>query len=233
MPDYTTGSIAPRLQPDAGSGPWCADAQSARMLLYQRALEAALGTGALELFPGSDAARQMRLYLANTGHDLPVDVAALLARSAQLSQQCLDELALAHAYAQGLPAGRHDIRSTRVARGYFRQRQDANLFFAIGGYAHWGRGTVRVHLGDNGRRHYEMDFAFEFFDRYNWDSGKTVRIAGIEITDAFMQQFHRQCHAREYDLRGALRQRLRWDHGQAPQVVRDGGAAAVAGAVRP
>lgn len=233
MPDYALGNAPPRIRPDVGSGPWCSEQQSTRFLLYKRALEAALDTHGLTLFPGPDAVRHMRHYLNNTGQDLPVDVSALMARSAQLSKQYTDELAAAHAFAQTLPLGRHDIHSTRLAQGYFRQRDDANLFFAIGGYSYWGQGSVTVLEDERSGKRYEMEFQFEFFDRYNWDGGKKVAIAGVEVTDAFMQNFHRQCYAREYDLRGTLRQRLRWAHGYPPQVVQTQSSAAMGTQARP
>lgn len=221
------------LKPDVGSGPWCSEPQTARFLVYKRALEAALDTHLLTLAPGPDAVRRMRHYLNNTGQDLPVDVSALLARSAQLSQQYAEELTAAQTFAQQLPAGRHDISSTRLAQGYFRQSQDANLFFAIGGYSYWGHGSVAISAPERGDQEYEMDFSFEFFDRYNWDGGKQVTMAGVVVTDAFMQNFHRQCYAREYDLRGTLRQRLRWVHGRPVQVVREDSTRASGTKARP
>lgn len=233
MPDYALGHAPPRVQPDPGSGPWCGEPQTAQFLVYKRALEAALDTHGLTLFPGPDAVRHMRHYLNNTGQDLPVDVSALMARSAQLSRQYTDELAAAVAFAQTLVEGRHHIRSTRLAQGYFRQSQDANLFFAVGGYSYWGQASVTVESDPKSGKHYEMDFSFEFFDRYNWDGGKKVTIAGVVVTDAFMQNFHRQCYAREFDLRGTLQQRLRWAHGHPAQVVQSSSSPATGTQARP
>lgn len=233
MPDYTIGTASPAVKPDAGSGPWCADPQSTRFLLYKRALETALDTHTLTLFPGPDAVRHMRHYFNNTGNDLPVDVSALMAKSSALSKQYLDEVQAARAFAQTLAPGRHDLRSSRLAQGYFRQSQDANLFFAIGGYSYWGHGSVTITMDAKTGRQYEMDFHFEFYDRYNWDGGKKVEIGGIEVTDAFMQNFHRQCYAREYDVRGTLKQRLRWVHGGPAEVVKLPSTAATGTQARP
>lgn len=233
MPDYAIGAGSPLLRPDLGSGIWCSETQTPRFLVYKRALEAALDTHVLTLAPGPDAVRHMRHYFNNTGNDLPVDVSALLARSAELSRQYEEELARARAFVERLPPGRHDISSTRTSQGYFRQDQDANLFFAIGGYSYWGGGSVSIVAPEKGDREYELDFSFEFFDRYNWDGGKQVTIAGIVVTDAFMQNFHRQCYAREYDVRGKLQQRLRWTHGRAPQVVKQQSTAANGTKARP
>jgi hypothetical protein len=43
-----------------------------------------------------------------------------------------------------------------------------------------------------GQRQFELDFQYDYFDRYNWDKGKSVDIAGTTITDQFMGEFHRQ-----------------------------------------
>lgn len=65
------------------------------------------------------------------------------------------------------------------------------------------------------------------FDRYNWDTGKSVTIGPITVTDAFMGEFHRQGLAREYDCYGSLRRRFIWTGDNAApsdrMIVRDGG----------
>ncbi|MDB4972856.1 MAG: hypothetical protein JWN48_1197 [Myxococcaceae bacterium] len=52
-----------------------------------------------------------------------------------------------------------------------------------------------------------------FFDRYNWDHGKSVTIGGITVTDRFMSEFHRQGLAREFDCVGVLKRKLSWVQG--------------------
>jgi hypothetical protein len=59
-----------------------------------------------------------------------------------------------------------------------------------------------------------MTFDYKFYDRYNWDEGKKVTIFGIEVTDRFMGEFHRQGLAREYDYFGATRRSLQWSKGE-------------------
>jgi hypothetical protein len=211
MPDYALGTASPTITPDVGSGTWCGDTQTAVFLVYKRMLEAALETGGPTLTLGADAVRHMRHYMNNTGKDLQLDMTAMMAKSSQLSGQFKAELEAAKAFVQTLPQGRHAIRSQRLAQGYFRQRDDRNLFFAIGGYSYWGQGTASVLAHEAGhQRHFALDFEFHFYDRYNWDGGKQVHIAGITVTDTFMQNFHKQCYAREYDVHGTLRQQVRW-----------------------
>jgi hypothetical protein len=53
------------------------------------------------------------------------------------------------------------------------------------------------------------------FDRYNWDKGKSVEIAGITITDRFMGEFHRQGLAQEFDCMGSFKRRFTWTAGSS------------------
>lgn len=171
-----------------------------------------MDAGTTTLTIGPDATRHMRHYMNNTGNELRLDLSRLLQRSVQLKRQFDQELAEAQRFVETLEPGRHSLSSQRLAQGYFRQSDDRNLFFAIGGYSYWGMGEVELMRDppDSEDLRAEMDFSFHFFDRYNWDGGKKVEIAGVTITDAFMQQFHRQCYAREYDVRGIHRQRVVW-----------------------
>jgi hypothetical protein len=210
MPDYAIGTAPPNIKPDVGSGAWCSDTQTAKLLVYKRGLEMAMDSGATSVAIGAHATRHMRHYMNNTGNGLRLDLAELVARSAQLKQQYEAELAQAKAFVQTLRAGRHLIRSTRTAQGYFRQSNDRELFFAIGGYSYWGTGEVLLTPAPDDAFAAELHFTFEFYDRYNWDGGKKVEIAGVTITDEFMQRFHRECYAREYDLQGQLKRLEKW-----------------------
>jgi hypothetical protein len=209
MTDYVLSTQAPAGGTDAGAGAWCSAPQTAAMLLYKRGLQFALDTRSLDLSIGPDAVAHMRHFLNNTGNDYALDMSALMANSAQLRQRVDEEIVLAKAFAQSLVAGRHHISSSRQAHGYFRQAESSNLFFAIGGFAYWGQGVVQVPEDTRASR-ITLDFEFHFFDRYNWDSGKSVSIAGMTITDDFMQQFHRQCYAREFNIKGVSKHRVEW-----------------------
>lgn len=211
MPRYVLSDKAPAAAADKGSGPWCSAPQTAKFLVYKRAIEFALDTHAVDLTIGADAVAHMRHYLANTGHDYTLDMPAVMVKSSKLRLNQDDEVAQARAFSETLPVGLHDISSSTHGYGSFSQVSDRNLFFAIGSYTYWGQGRVRVEPVDVDKRRYTLDFEFHFFDRYNWDKGKSVTIAGMKVSDEFMQDFHRQCYAREFDLRGVARQRVVWD----------------------
>ncbi len=111
-----------------------------------------------------------------------------------------------------LSPGNYRITSQRANNGYNRKSENANWFFAIGGYSTWGRGTTVVSEGSGGRQ-YDLDFEYRFYDRYNWDAGKSVTIGGITVTDAFMGEFHREGMAREFDCNGSFRRHFAWRKG--------------------
>jgi hypothetical protein len=37
-----------------------------------------------------------------------------------------------------------------------------------------------------GQRQFELALQYNCYDRYNWDNGKSVELAGITVTDKFM-----------------------------------------------
>lgn len=114
------------------------------------------------------------------------------------------ELAEAKKYATNLPAGTYWITSSKVRTGYARKGENSNWFYAVGGYAYWGKAKATV-IPIGNQRSIKMDFEFKLFDRYNWDKGKKVTIGSYKITDDFMQKFHRQCYAREFNVKGLYR----------------------------
>jgi len=49
---------------------------------------------------------------------------------------------------------------------------------------------------------------FKLHVHYNWDKGKKVTIGSYKITDDFMQKFHRQCYAREFNVKGSFKKMI-------------------------
>ncbi|MET8702518.1 hypothetical protein ABZW10_27180 [Kitasatospora sp. NPDC004723] len=47
-----------------------------------------------------------------------------------------------------------------------------------------------------------MQYQVNVWDRYNWDSGKSTNIAGINVSDSDMQGLHQTGLAQEYNLNG-------------------------------
>ena len=101
------------------------------------------------------------------------------------------EFRQAQRFIQTLPPCEHYFTARTGESSYNYKAESPDWFFAIGGYTYWGKGVAKVLPRQHGNR-YEVAFSYCFFDRYNWDGGKSVDIAGITITDEFMAEFHRE-----------------------------------------
>lgn len=211
MPSYAIGDKAPALHPDAGSGPWCSAPKTMQYGLLKQMIELAMETDKIQLQVGPEAVAQMHHFLDNTGTDYIVDVEQMMTRSDYLRQRHDEELAEAKAFAETLQPGTYSITSTRVHGGYFRRSHDPRYYFAIGGFTYWGQGRVVVKDAGRGGRSYALDFEFHFYDRYNWDNGKKTEVAGVSVKDAYLQELHRHCYAREYDVKGESKRQVTWE----------------------
>ena len=101
-----------------------------------------------------------------------------------------------------------------MSGGYNSHSENPNWFFAVGGYSVWGKGRVTVTAAPDAAR-YDLAFTYRLCDRYNWDTGKSVKILGVTVTDTFMGEFHREGLAREYDYYGTALRRFQWKKGEA------------------
>ncbi len=179
------------------------------MLVYKRSIQMLMDTGTVDIAIGPNAVRHMQHYMNMTGNDLIVDLRDFAERSKKLKEIYIQEIHEAKEFSQTLPIGTHFITSETSATGYFDDSKD--LYYAIGGYSYWGKGTVAVMKNsESNNNSYAMDFEFHFFDRYNWDKGKEVHIGAIPITDEFMGEFHRQCYAMEYNIKGVYKETIVW-----------------------
>lgn len=55
-----------------------------------------------------------------------------------------------------------------------------------------------------------MDFDLKIYDRYNWNAGQSFDSFGQNISDNFMETFHKKGVAREYDVFGVLPLKFTW-----------------------
>lgn len=127
------------------------------------------------------------------------------------------ELKLAQEFAETLaPTEGQGSRVVRITSGsasggYNRKGESKNWFYAVGGYAAWGKGKVKIEpIRGTKRCKFTLDFEYKFKDRYNWDTGKKVTILGVEITDEFMGRFHKQGLAKEFEMHGTISKRVTW-----------------------
>lgn len=229
MPEYIQGVNDPKFKVDAGSGNWCSSSPPTREAINLKDNLELLTSDVVRFFR-PDAASHLEHYLGNSGDDYNLNMSDLMKKSEQLRKNYHDELEQAKRFCEELEAGYHTITSSRVSAHNFAEENNGNLYYAIGGYQYWGKGSVEIAAINQGgithhpsivnydaslRCRYILDFVFTLFDRYNWnidqkDAG--VRLGGlIPISDVSMGQLHKECLAREYNVWGVLKQRVTWE----------------------
>lgn len=225
--EFAPGDVDPPVTRDEGAGEWGTDPTTVEMTVKRGLIYDILPTAAIVI--GDDAVAHMLHYLVGTGSDYTIDFEDMIDDVPLTKQYYENEIELAKAYVETLPAGVHKFTSTKIMPNlYATKDQSYNWYFAIGGYSAWGKGVATVTDKPNGTRAYRMEFEYKFFDRYNWDGGKKVNIFGIEVTDEFMARFHREGLAREFDCYGSVSKSVTWDGGS---LVGAGAALMTAGAV--
>ena len=211
---YKIGTNDPSITPDFGAGPFNTESTTASMWALKQAILEILpfqGNSAV-VFIGPDAAMHMKHYLDASGRIFTINLESMVDSGPTAQGRFKNEVQQAQKFVEKLDAGTHSITSQTAESAYNYQNENKNWYFAVGGYSTWGKGAVTIKNGSIGRE-YEMQFEYKFYDRYNWDTGKSVKIGGIEITDKFMGDFHRQGLAREFDMVGSIKRTFRWKQG--------------------
>ncbi|MCC7342932.1 MAG: peptidoglycan-binding protein [Bryobacterales bacterium] len=210
--DYKIGADDPTITPDPGSGVWGAKSAELSYIALKEILTDSSFLGAAVIAIGDDAVKHLVHYFNNTGRSLTIDLEGMVDEVPTAKKMLEFEVDQAKAFVETLPPGTHQITSRTAESSYNYKDESKNWYFAVGGYSVWGKGVATVRDTPTGKE-YTLQFEYKFFDRYNWDKGKAVTIAGITITDAFMGEFHKQGLAREYDEIGSLRRTFQWKHG--------------------
>lgn len=210
---YVVGTSDPQVPVDPGAGPWNTMPASASDHVARLGIVKTLTTTALPFPPR--AKEHMLHYLGNTGDDLWINLELMIQSVPNANRLMYREINLARDFAESLglhqrPDSCTSITSSATSVGYNRAEQDMDWFYAVGGYHSWGKADV---IADPSGV-YTMQFEYKFFDRYNWDKGKGINIAGLKInTDDFLADFHRKGLAREYNLLGSIRRTVTWKIG--------------------
>ncbi len=208
MAQYQIGTSDPTITPDAGAGVWNSVSTTLEMRLKKGAILSNMGAAYAVI--GDDAAKHLIHYFNNTGNDYTIDLQNLIDNVTNEKNLFESEIAIAKRFVETLPVGTHQITSGRATGGYITKAENWNWFFAVGGYSVWGKGTAKITVNATGQKSYELDFEYKFFDRYNWDGGKSVDIFGVTITDEFMGRFHREGLAKEFNMYGSVKRKLSW-----------------------
>ena len=213
---YQIGMGDPTIGPDVGAGRFNSEPTEFAMSVLKQAILEILpprGISAATLI-GPDAARHMLHYMGASGRKFTIDLEGMINSGPTAKARFRNEVSQAQKFVETLGVGRHQITSKMAESAYNYKHESSNWYFAVGGYSTWGKGTATVHNGARGFE-YELKFEYKFFDRYNWDTGKSVKIGPIEITDEFMGKFHRQGLAQEFDMVGSIKRTFRWKQGEA------------------
>lgn len=207
---FKIGTDDPPIKPDRGAGVWDSEDTSPQSYLVKYLVVSdPKFLAACWVAIGDDATKHLAHYFANNGAEYTIDLEGMLSDVARARLVFHQEIWDMVDYVRQLPPGRWPITSQHVTQNndtYNYQGENRNWFFAIGGYTVWGKGNATVDAAGN----VQLDYEYRFFDRYNWDGGKHVTIAGITITDEWMGRFHREGVAREFNCVGSVRRSLRW-----------------------
>jgi len=153
-------------------------------------------------------------YLNNSGRDFDIRLQAMIDEIKSAKTLLNIEIGMAQNFVESLPDGKYKITSGAASTAYNRKDESKNWYYAVGGYSAWGKGTAVV-CEDK----YTLEFEYKFYDRYNWDVGKSVTFLGVTITDEFMGDFHRQGIAKEFDMFGKIKKTLKWKKGETPTIT--------------
>ena len=209
---YKEGTDDPIPKTDKGAGAW----KSAPLTLRSMAIKVAITAqpffyGATMAGIGVNATRHLVHYFGNTGRDYKIDLEGMFADNKHARENVLEfEIGCMADYIDTCPDGTWSITCKQVIQNdytYNTKEHSKDWYFAIGGYGVWTKAKARIPF--KGKVH--ADIELKFFDRYNWDGNKKVDIAGLEITDEFMGDFHREGLAREFNCVGSLKRKLSWE----------------------
>lgn len=213
-PDFKVGVDDPPPSHDAGAGPWNSKPKEIGTRVLHTAMKQRDFQSAAMVFIGYDAVRHLNHYNNNSGAPLDINLAGMINDVPSARKLYETIVANLKVYMEEFPEGSWSITSKRKWGGYNLKSESTNWYFAVGGYSAWIKGRVTISGSDKDRK-YIFDGQYKFYDRYNWDGGKQVTIAGIVITDQAMGEFHRQGLSREYDEIGSCAVRFSWRHGSA------------------
>lgn len=211
--DYKLGSDDPVIREDPGAGAWNSEPQTRTMAILKRLIQAGIWTVWIGM---PDAVNHLSHYFGNSGSDYTIRLQAMIDDVPSAARAYKRELDDAMNYIETLPNGNYQITSGTPSSPYSQKSESWNWYYAVGGYSAWGKGSVTICNGQ-----YTLKFEYKSADKYNWDAGKFVTIAGITITDEFMGEFHRQGYAKEFKMNGSIKKTVSWKKGQTA-VITDG-----------
>ena len=188
-----------------GAGPYNSEDPSwtdrAQMLTFRSMAVAASGLGL------GNAAGNLEHYLDNTGADRtnsPDDMMEEMPSFREAVQALATEHA-SQAFGAVVATGRGGSKTfvSPWTGFYATKAKSTDWFFALGGFSFAVAGEVAVRQESGGKWTGEVSYKVYVFDRYNWDSGKSVTIGPFTFEDTELGRMHLVGLAREYIVRGS------------------------------
>jgi hypothetical protein len=170
--EYGLGRGDPPRGHDAGSGRWNSSPKEAGYIALGTAIVAGLPVayGAI----GDDATKHLIHHFATRAPPMASTSKAWCGKSLRRKTSMKTKWPkpkICRIASRGSP--RYPLAPH--AERYNLPEESKNWYYAIGGYSVWGGGTAVVSEA-GAQRQFELDFEYSFFDRYNWDKGKSVRL---------------------------------------------------------
>lgn len=184
-----------------GSGPYAQ--RGANLGDYATHEAAASAAGLMQPF-WPDAARNLMHFLGNSGKPLDMNTNGMLKDLPELQSKVNSDLkiyadaAIDDAKASGYTEPMTYPFVTDWQDNYAEKSENANWYYATGGYQHATAGTITVYPDGSYTYKYQVHTA----DRYNWDGDKKTGIGPLTIHDTELQELHRAGIAQEFDLVG-------------------------------
>ena len=184
-----------------GSGPYAQ--RGANLGDYATHEAAASAAGLMQPF-WPDAARNLMHFLGNSGKPIDMNTNGMLNDLPSLRGKVNNDLkdytnaALKDAKTSGYTGPVTYPFVTGWQDEYAEKSENANWYYATGGYQHATAGTITVYPDGSYTYKYQVHTA----DRYNWDGNKKTGIGPLTVTDKQLQELHRAGIAQEYDLIG-------------------------------
>ena len=184
-----------------GSGPYAQ--RGANLGDYATHEAAASAAGLMQPF-WPDAARNLMHFLDNSGKPLDMNTDGMLKDLPKLQSKVNVDIesyadkAVKDAKSSGYADPMTYPFVTDWQDNYAEKSENANWFYATGGYQHATAGTITVYPDGSYTYKYQVHTA----DRYNWDGDKQTGIGPFTVTDKQLQELHRAGIAQEFDLVG-------------------------------
>lgn len=195
-------------EPDEGAGKW--DSQPWYGILDDIGFAevAASAAAAADIFGYTHASAHLFHYLDNSGDTLTVNVDSVLhdVPNANTAANLIAETEISRVATAQVAAEDYDNPTTFQSKwGSFTITKElsGDWFFAMGSIRLAASGAVITREPAEGAEPtVVVEYKVHLYDRYNWDEGKSVEIAGVTIHDKDMGELHTAGLAREYDIEG-------------------------------